>query len=198
MKRNYIFDYIVAVILLTALLPMFIIISLILYISGIETVFFTQTRPGKDEELFQILKFKTMTDARNEKGELLPDAMRLTSIGKVLRKLSLDELPQLINVIKGEMALVGPRPLLPEYLPLYNKVQRRRHEVKPGITGWAQVNGRNCISWETKFDYDIWYIDNKSFMLDIKILWLSITKVFNREDISPKNSLTMENFAGSI
>ena len=139
-----------------------------------------------------------MTDEKDKAGNLLPDSMRLTRVGKLVRKLSLDELPQLLNILKGDMSLVGPRPLLPEYLPLYNKEQKRRHEVKPGVTGWAQVNGRNTISWEKKFEYDVWYVDNRSFSLDMKIVWMTVVKVFKREGISSATSATMEKFAGTV
>lgn len=159
--------------------------------------FFIQPRPGKNEKIFKLIKFKTMNDKRDKLGYLLPDEKRLTVVGKFVRKTSLDEIPQLINVIKGDMSLVGPRPLLVEYLPLYNEEQKRRHEVKPGITGWAQVNGRNAISWEEKFKYDVWYVDHLSFILDLKILLLTIKKVFKREGISSTNAATMERFTGS-
>lgn len=158
--------------------------------------FFFQLRPGKDGKIFKIVKFKTMIDKKDSQGNLLPDAARLNNIGNFVRKTSLDELPQLLNVLKGEMSLIGPRPLLPEYLPLYSKTQNRRHEVKPGISGWAQVNGRNAISWEDKFKYDVWYVDNLSFMLDLKIIVLTIKKVLVRKDISSKTSVTMEKFKG--
>jgi lipopolysaccharide/colanic/teichoic acid biosynthesis glycosyltransferase len=160
-------------------------------------VFFTQQRPGKDEVVFKLLKFKTMNDQRDAKGDLLPDAERLTAIGKFIRKTSLDELPQLWNVLKGDMSLVGPRPLLVQYLPLYTDEQKRRHLVKPGITGWAQVNGRNAISWEEKFKLDVWYVDNVSFFLDVKILFLTIKKVFVREGISAQGHATMDFFKGN-
>lgn len=158
---------------------------------------FTQPRPGLNGKVFHVYKFRTMTDELDANGELLPDAQRLTSFGQLIRKLSLDELPQLWNVLKGDMSFVGPRPLLVEYLPLYNKRQARRHEVRPGITGWAQVNGRNAISWEQKFEYDVWYVDNQSFWLDIKILFLTIKKVFISEGISQEGQATMEKFTGS-
>ena len=149
--------------------------------------------PGK---LFKVIKFKTMTDERDEQGQLLPDAERLTKIGKVVRSLSIDELPQLVNVLKGDMALIGPRPLLPQYLPLYSKEQARRHEVRPGITGWAQVHGRNAISWTKKFELDVWYVDHCSFLLDVKIFFLTIKKVLVREGISQEGQATMEYFNG--
>lgn len=159
--------------------------------------FFFQARSGKDGNIFKVIKFKTMTDARDSNGKLLPDAMRLTRIGKFIRSTSLDELPQLINVLKGDMSLVGPRPLLVEYLPLYNEEQARRHELRPGITGWAQVNGRNSISWKKKFELDVWYVDHCSFSLDLEIVLLTIKKVFIREGISSGTSVTMEKFTGN-
>ena len=159
--------------------------------------FFFQERPGKDERIFKVIKFKTMNDRKDASGNLLPDAQRLTKVGKFVRSTSLDEIPQLLNVIKGDMSLIGPRPLLVQYLPLYNETQRRRHEVRPGITGWAQVNGRNAISWEQKFAYDVWYVDNVSLSLDVKILLKTIQKVFKREGISSDTSATMEPFKGN-
>ena len=159
--------------------------------------FFTQERPGKHSEIFKVIKFKTMTDECDENGNLLPDEKRLTKIGKFVRSTSIDELPQLINVLKGDMALIGPRPLLPQYLPLYSKEQARRHEVRPGITGWAQVNGRNAISWTKKFELDVWYVDHCSFLLDLRIIFLTIKKVFVREGISSDTSATMEPFTGN-
>ncbi|MEB2298029.1 sugar transferase [Lysinibacillus xylanilyticus] len=158
---------------------------------------FKQPRPGKRGAVFYVYKFRTMTDERNESGELLPDSVRLTKFGQLLRKLSLDELPQLWNVLKGDMSFVGPRPLLVEYLPLYNEKQARRHDVRPGITGWAQVNGRNAISWEQKFEYDVWYVENQSLWLDFKILLLTVKKVFVSEGISQEGQATMEKFKGS-
>ncbi len=159
-------------------------------------IFFFQQRPGKNNEIFRLIKFKTMTDERDSEGNLLPDEKRLTPIGKFIRSTSLDELPQLWNVIKGDMSFIGPRPLLVDYLPLYNSEQIRRHEVRPGITGWAQVNGRNTISWKRKFELDLWYIDNLSFLLDVKIIFLTLKKVFLRKDISSGSSATMEVFTG--
>jgi lipopolysaccharide/colanic/teichoic acid biosynthesis glycosyltransferase len=159
--------------------------------------FFFQERPGKDEKIFKVIKFKTMNDRKDASGKLLPDAQRLTKVGKFVRSTSLDEIPQLLNVIKGDMSLIGPRPLLVQYLPLYDETQRRRHEVRPGITGWAQVNGRNAISWEQKFAYDVWYVDNVSLSLDVKILLKTIQKVFKREGISSDTSATMEPFKGN-
>ena len=159
--------------------------------------FFTQERPGRNGKIFKVIKFKTMTDERDVNGDLLPDEQRLTKVGKLIRSTSVDELPQLINVLKGDMALIGPRPLLPQYLPLYNKEQARRHEVRPGITGWAQVNGRNAISWTKKFELDVWYVDHCSFILDLRIIVLTIKKVFVREGISSETSATMEYFTGN-
>lgn len=160
-------------------------------------VFFTQERPGKNGKIFKVIKFKTMTDECDANGDLLPDEQRLTKVGKFIRSTSVDELPQLINVLRGDMALIGPRPLLPQYLPLYNKEQARRHEVRPGITGWAQVNGRNAISWTKKFELDVWYVDHCSFILDLRIIVLTIKKVFVREGISSETSATMEYFTGN-
>lgn len=160
-------------------------------------VVFTQTRPGKNGRLFKVMKFKTMTDERDENGNLLPDAQRLTKTGKFIRSTSLDELPQLFNVLKGDMALIGPRPLLPQYLPLYSKEQARRHDVRPGITGWAQVHGRNAISWKKKFELDVWYVDHCSFWLDLKIILLTVKKVVVREDITQEGQATAEYFNGN-
>ncbi|MGV8093737.1 MAG: sugar transferase [Mangrovibacterium sp.] len=159
-------------------------------------VFFTQERPGKNGKIFKVIKFKTMTDERDEDGKLLPDANRLTKVGQLVRSASIDELPQLINVLKGDMSLIGPRPLLVQYLPLYSSEQARRHEVRPGITGWAQVNGRNTISWSQKFELDIWYVDHISFLLDVKIILLTIKKVFYREGINQEGCATMDVFNG--
>jgi undecaprenyl phosphate N,N'-diacetylbacillosamine 1-phosphate transferase len=159
--------------------------------------FFVQERPGKNEKIFKLIKFKTMNEQRDTEGKLLPDSERLTRVGRFVRSTSLDEIPQLLNVIKGDMSLIGPRPLLVEYLPLYNEKQKRRHEVRPGITGWAQVNGRNAISWQQKFEYDVWYVDHISLSLDLKILLKTIRKVFIREGISSDRSATMEAFNGN-
>ncbi len=158
---------------------------------------FSFKRPGKNGKLFKIIKFKTMNDKKDEQGNLLSDEERLTKIGTFVRKTSLDEIPQLLNVIKGDMSLIGPRPLLPQYLPLYNDEQRKRHNVRPGITGWAQINGRNAISWQQKFDYDVWYVENVSFILDVKILLLTVKKVFVSEGISQEGQATMEEFKGN-
>ena len=177
--------------------PVFLTITLILFISNRGKPFFTQQRPGKIGKLFYVVKFKTMNDRRDLNGKLLPDHQRLTIVGRFVRTTSLDEIPQLINVIKGDMSLIGPRPLLVKYLPLYNVSQARRHEVRPGITGWAQINGRNAISWKQKFDYDVWYVDHISFWLDIKILWYTIIKVFKREGINSETTATMEPFMGN-
>ena len=159
--------------------------------------FFTQERPGKDGKIFKVIKFKTMTDERDDSGKLLPDAKRLTKVGRFVRSTSIDELPQLLNVLKGDMALIGPRPLLVQYLPLYSKEQARRHEVRPGITGWAQCNGRNAISWTRKFELDVWYVDHCSFLLDLRILFITLKKVFVREGISQEGQATMEFFTGN-
>lgn len=191
------FDLLFASVGFILLFPVFITVFLLLFLANKEIPLFIQSRPGKNRVLFRIIKFKTMNDRTDSAGKLLSDDKRLTKIGRFIRKTSLDEIPQLLNVIKGDMSLVGPRPLLVEYLPLYNEEQKRRHKVKPGITGWAQVNGRNAISWEEKFKFDIWYVDNQSFLLDLKILLLTIKKVFKREGISSTNAATMERFTGS-
>jgi len=190
-------DLIVAFFLLLFLSPFFLIIIVSLFFANHGKPFFLQPRPGKNERIFKVIKFKTMTDEKDEAGNFLPDAQRMTKIGKFVRSTSLDELPQLINVLKGDMSLIGPRPLLIQYLPLYSKEQSRRHNVRPGITGWAQVNGRNAISWQKKFDYDIWYIDNISLLLDLRILYLTVKKVFIREGINSGSSVTMEFFNGN-
>lgn len=200
MYVNYLkvwFDFLLASLALLVLSPIFLIILILLSIANSGSPFFTQIRPGKNEKLFRIIKFKTMNDARDANGQLLPDSDRLTKIGSFVRKTSLDEIPQLINVLKGDMSLIGPRPLLPEYLPLYNEHQKRRHEVKPGITGWAQVNGRNAISWQQKFDFDVWYVDHISWRLDVKILVLTILKVIKKEGISQQGHATIEAFNGN-
>jgi lipopolysaccharide/colanic/teichoic acid biosynthesis glycosyltransferase len=199
MYKNYfkrLFDFTAALVGLLLLSPLFILVTIGLFFVNQGKPFFFQTRPGKDEKLFRIVKFKTMNDKKDANGNLLSDAERLTAIGSFVRKTSLDEIPQLINVLKGDMSLIGPRPLLPQYLPLYSETQKRRHEVRPGITGWAQVNGRNAISWEQKFAYDVWYVNNISLLLDIKILFLTIKKVVLSEGVSQEGQATMEAFNG--
>ena len=191
------FDIVLALILIIVFLPFYIIVTILILTKMGSPVLFRQQRPGLNSDIFGIYKYRTMTNEKDENGNLLPDEQRLLGLGKTIRSLSLDELPQIFNVLKGEMSFVGPRPLLIEYLDLYNNIQKRRHDVKPGITGWAQVNGRNAISWEQKFEYDVWYVDNQSFWLDIKILWLTFLKVVNRSDISSDSSATMEKFMGS-
>lgn len=193
-----IIDFTVSLSVLLLIWPLLGIIIIWLHFANKNAgVFFTQSRPGRNAKIFQVVKFKTMTDERDVSGNLLPDEKRLTRIGKFVRSTSMDELPQLINVLKGDMSLIGPRPLLPQYLPLYSKEQARRHDIRPGITGWAQVNGRNAISWQKKFEYDVWYVDHLSFSLDIKILLMTIKKVFIREGISSNTSVTMEGFKGN-
>lgn len=191
------FDFLLSLIGFIILSPIFIIISVLLFIANDGKPYFFQRRPGKNNRIFRIVKFKTMNDRKDSNGNLFPDADRLTSIGKFVRKTSLDEIPQLINVIKGDMSLIGPRPLLEEYLLLYDDIQIRRHELRPGITGWAQVNGRNSISWEQKFKMDVWYVDNISLILDIKILYMTVLKVLKSEGITSDTSVTMEKFNGS-
>lgn len=202
MYKNYIkriFDLILSFVGFIVISPIFIVVWIWLTIANKGAgAFFFQERPGKDGKIFKVIKFKTMTDEKDGDGKLLPDEQRLTKVGRFIRSTSLDEIPQLINVIKGDMALIGPRPLLVQYLPLYNETQKRRHEVRPGITGWAQVNGRNAISWEQKFEYDVWYVDNVSLSLDLKILLMTIRKVFKHEGISSDTSVTMEVFKGNI
>ena len=190
-------DFVIVLIALLIIWPFLLIISIWLHFANKGAgAFFFQERPGKDGKIFKVIKFKTMTDERDANGNLLPDAERLTKVGRFVRSTSIDELPQLINVLKGDMALIGPRPLLPQYLLLYNKEQARRHEVCPGITGWAQVHGRNAISWTKKFELDVWYVDHCSFWLDLKIIFLTIKKVFIREGISQEGQATMELFNG--
>lgn len=199
MYKNYIkrvLDFTLALVGLLFLSPIFIIVTLGLYVVNQGKPFFFQERPGKNERIFKIIKFKTMNDKKDANGNLLPDAERLTKVGSFVRKTSLDEIPQLINVLKGDMSLIGPRPLRTYYLPLYNEEQKRRHDVRPGITGWAQVNGRNAISWTKKFEYDVFYVNNISFLLDIKIFFLTIKKVFVREGISQEGQATVERFNG--
>ena len=191
------FDFILALVLLIFLSIPMGIIALIILVSMGRPVMFRQIRPGFRARLFMIMKFRTMDDARGPDGQLLADELRLSMTGRILRKLSLDELPQLLNVLKGELSFVGPRPLLVQYLPLYNERQARRHDVKPGITGWAQVNGRNALTWDEKFDLDVWYVDHQSFLLDMKILWMTFVKVLKREGIAAAGSATMPEFKGS-
>ena len=199
MYTNFIkivFDFLVALIGFLLLSPIFIGITFLLSIANKGNPFFFQLRPGKNQKIFKIIKFKTMNDKKDANGTLLSDAERLTKIGNFVRKTSLDEIPQLINVIKGDMSLVGPRPLLTNYLHLYSDFQNRRHELKPGITGWVQVNGRNSVSWDKKFELDVWYVNNCSFWLDIKILFKTIEKVLKRDGITAENSATIEPFDG--
>ncbi|MEY4964029.1 MAG: hypothetical protein RLZZ323_1348 [Bacteroidota bacterium] len=191
-----IIDFCLSLIVLILFLPVIFGVTVFLCVANQGKPFFFQLRPGKNERIFKIIKFKTMNDKKDREGNLLPDDYRLTKIGQLVRKTSLDELPQLINVLKGDMSLIGPRPLLPEYLLLYNETQKRRHEVRPGITGWAQVNGRNAISWQQKFEYDVWYVDHLSFLFDLKILFLTIRKVIVSEGISQKDHVTMDYFKG--
>lgn len=191
------FDFLAAFFGLLVLSPLFIVVMIGLYVANQGKPFFLQARPGKNERIFKIIKFKTMNDKKDAQGNLLPDAERLTKIGAFVRKTSLDEIPQLINVLKGDMAIIGPRPLLPQYLTLYNEVQKRRHKVRPGITGWAQVNGRNAISWKKKFELDVWYVDNLSFKTDLKVFFTTFKKVFKSEGISQDGQATMEVFNGN-
>jgi len=199
MYKNFLkrpFDFFLSTLAFIVASPVFLVVTVLLAIANKGKPFFFQARPGKEEKIFKVIKFKTMTDEKGSDGELLPDAERLTGIGSFVRKTSLDEIPQLLNVIKGDMSLIGPRPLLVQYLPLYNTKQKRRHEVRPGITGWAQVNGRNTISWEQKFEYDVWYVDHLTFLLDIKIIFMTILKVFKSEGISAEGEATMSVFKG--
>ena len=177
--------------------PVFVILTVLLWVSNKGTPFYTQLRPGKDCKPFRIIKFKTMNDETDASGRLLPDEKRLTAIGRIVRKTSLDEIPQLLNVIKGDMSLIGPRPLLMEYVSVYSNQQRRRHEVRPGITGWAQVNGRNTISWAEKFKLDVWYVDNLTFLLDVRIVLTTLVKVLKAEGISGRGVATVERFNGN-
>ena len=207
------FDFWIALIALICISPILIVVTIWLHFANkgnvnenesvkgwlkrwLEPVIFTQERPGKDAKIFKVIKFKTMTDERDEKGELLPDELRLTKVGQFVRSTSIDELPQLINVLKGDMALIGPRPLLVQYLPLYSKEQARRHEVRPGISGWAQCHGRNAISWTQKFEYDVWYVDHVSLLTDLKVIWITIQKVIKRDGISGEGEATKEAFNG--
>ncbi|OQP47568.1 UDP-galactose phosphate transferase [Niastella yeongjuensis] len=200
MYRNFFkrcLDFVVSLIAFSLLLPLFILVTALLYIANQGSPFFVQPRPGKNGSIFKLIKFKTMNDRKDAAGNLLSDAERLTAIGKFIRKTSLDEIPQLINVIKGEMSLIGPRPLLVEYLPLYSTTQKRRHDVRPGITGWAQVNGRNAIGWQQKFELDVWYVDHVSFRLDCKIVLFTIMKVVKSEGVSQQGHVTMTKFQGN-
>lgn len=190
-------DFVISLVAFIIFSPLFILIAVMLSIVNRGSPFFVQLRPGKNQNGFRLIKFKTMNDRKDKNGNILPDSERLTPAGKLIRKTSLDEIPQLLNVIKGDMSLIGPRPLLVEYLPLYDDFQKRRHEVKPGITGWAQINGRNAISWKQKFVYDVWYVDNLSFLLDVKIFFRTIKKVFISEGINSATSQTMEKFIGN-
>jgi lipopolysaccharide/colanic/teichoic acid biosynthesis glycosyltransferase len=192
-----IFDFVISLLAFIVLLPLFLLISALLIIANKGTPFFFQSRPGKNEKLFRIIKFKTMNDKKDKDGNLLNDHERITPIGKIIRKLSLDEIPQLINIIKCDMSFIGPRPLLIEYLPLYNEDQKKRHNVKPGLSGWAQVNGRNLISWEDKFKFDVWYVENCSLTVDIKIIILTIIKVIKRDGINMSKEITMDRFNGN-
>jgi lipopolysaccharide/colanic/teichoic acid biosynthesis glycosyltransferase len=191
------FDFLFSCIGFLLIFPIFLVVYFVLLFVNQGSAFFLQKRPGKNGSIFTVIKFKTMNDKKNKDGNLLPDSERLTPFGRFVRKTSLDEIPQLINVIKGDMSLVGPRPLLPEYLSLYNDFQMRRHEVRPGITGWAQVNGRNAISWEKKFELDVYYVDNISFWLDIKILLKTVLKVFKSEGVNQSGTATVEYFKGN-
>lgn len=200
MYKNYfkrLFDFLVAFFGLLMLSPVFLVVMIGLFFANQGKPFFFQARPGLNENIFKIIKFKTMNDKKDAQGNLLPDADRLTPIGAFVRKTSLDEIPQLINVLKGDMSLIGPRPLLPQYLPLYNAEQKRRHEVRPGITGWAQVNGRNAISWSKKFELDVWYVENLSFSTDLKVFFMTFKKVFKREGINQDGQATAEPFNGN-
>lgn len=194
---NRVFDVTVSLALLVSLAPVLAVIAAAVRLSLGSPVFFTQTRPGLHGNPFRMFKFRTMRNATDVAGNVLPDEERLTPFGRFLRASSMDELPELWNVLRGDMSLTGPRPLLMEYLPRYNEFQMRRHEVRPGITGWAQVNGRNAISWEKKFELDVWYVDHRSLWLDVKILWLTVIKMFHREGISQNGHVTVEKFRGS-
>src|SRR5680860_62114 len=189
-------DIILSFVILVVFSPILIITFILLTIANKGEAFFIQRRPGKNARIFKILKFKSMNDKKGADGKLLPDSQRITKVGQFVRQTSLDEIPQLFNVLKGDMSLIGPRPLLIQYLPLYNEQQRKRHDVRPGITGWAQVNGRNTVPWPQRFELDVWYVDNVSFILDLKILWLTVLKVIKRDGISSETSATMEAFTG--
>ena len=200
MYKSYIkplIDFFVSLLLLIVAFPLLVLVTLFLYFTNNGKPFFFQLRPGKNGKIFTIIKFRTMNDKKDEEGNLLLDASRITVLGQFIRKTSMDELPQLINVLKGDMSLIGPRPLLPEYLALYSENQKKRHNVKPGITGWGQVNGRNSISWAQKFEYDIWYVNHLNFLLDLKIIFLTVSKVFKREGITAENSVSAKAFDGN-
>tara|TARA_S200000501_G_scaffold309532_1_gene299458 strand:+ start:405 stop:1010 length:606 start_codon:yes stop_codon:yes gene_type:complete len=196
LKRSI--EFVITLFGVLILLPIYLLVIPFIYINLGSPIFFKQSRPGINGKVFNIYKFRTMTNIRDDNGILLPDKKRLTKFGKFLRSTSLDEIPSLWSVLRGDMSLVGPRPLLVEYLPLYSKKQARRHEIRPGITGWAQVNGRNALSWDKKFEMDVWYVDNQSFLLDIKILWLTIKKVIQRDGISHNNHVSMNKFKGNL
>ena len=201
MYKNFfkrVIDFILVLTVLLVIWPILLVITIWLHFANTGAgAFFFQERPGKDAKIFKVIKFKTMTDERDAEGKLLPDAQRLTKVGKFVRSTSIDELPQLINVLKGDMALIGPRPLLVQYMPLYSKEQARRHEVRPGITGWAQCHGRNAISWTKKFELDVWYVDNVSLLTDLKVIFITIKKVLVRDGISQDGQATMEAFNGN-
>ncbi len=190
-------DFLVSLIVFVVLSPLFIVVVILLAIANQGKPFFLQRRPGRGGRIFRVIKFKTMNDRKDKYGELLPDAERLTPIGRWVRRSSVDEVPQLLNVLKGDMSIIGPRPLLEEYLPLYDETQKMRHNVRPGITGWAQVNGRNAISWKKRFEYDVWYVNNVSFLLDLKILLMTFRNVARSEGISSETAATMEKFRGN-
>ena len=200
MYKKYVkhfFDFILSLIAIIILSPIYIVVAILVKIKLGSPIIFTQERPGKNEKIFKMYKFRSMTSKKDENGNLLPDEVRLTSFGKKLRSTSLDELPELFNILKGDMSIVGPRPLLVKYLPLYNEIQKHRHDVKPGLTGWAQVNGRNALSWEEKFQYDVEYTEKCSFFMDLKILLMTVKSVLKKEGISSNNSVTMEEFKGN-
>ncbi|WP_226063981.1 sugar transferase [Kaistella polysaccharea] len=197
MYKNFfkrLIDFTAALVGFLLISPVFLFVLIGLSVANKGKPFFFQRRPGKEERLFNIIKFKTMNDDKDSAGQLLPDEQRLTALGNFVRKTSLDEIPQLINVVKGDMSLIGPRPLLPDYLPYYNDLQKRRHEVRPGISGWAQVNGRNAISWEQKFTYDVWYVDHLSFFIDVKIIFLTLKKIVKTDGITADGHATMPRF----
>jgi undecaprenyl phosphate N,N'-diacetylbacillosamine 1-phosphate transferase len=197
LRIKRIIDVFISLFLLIVLFPIILIVGIILMLSLKGNPFFVQARPGKSERIFRLIKFRTMNNNKDDKGELLPDDARLTTVGKLIRHLSLDELPQLINIIKGDMSLIGPRPLLIEYLPYYNDIQKKRHDIRPGITGWAQVHGRNAISWEKKFEFDVWYVENVSFVTDLKVIFLTFKKVIKSEGINFVEPGTDQRFRGS-